>query len=119
MRLMLTILIFVYSSFLFAAETSEAFLVNIYEDKIRVVSPKKKMDIVGVIIKNNTFDDIRSEISSEKKVLKRFVLKSQDSESIQVEYSKLKTLYYVSIAPPFQAVELKFSQRPYEIPEKK
>jgi len=119
MKMIFFLLIFIHSSLSFAAESSEAFIVNIYEDRIRVVSPKKKMDIVGVIIKNNTFDDIRSEISSEKKVLKRFVLKSQDSESIQINYSQLKTLYYVSIAPPFQAVELKFSQRPYEIPEKK
>lgn len=103
----------------FAQENAEAFLVTIYEDKIRVVSPKKKQDIVSVIIKNDTFDKITSEVRSDTGIIKRFVLKSQGSKSLQVEYSKIKTLFYVSIAPPFQAVELKFSQRAYEIPEKK
>lgn len=103
----------------YAAQSSDSFLVTIEDDRIRVVSPKKKMKIVGVIIKNNTFDDIRSEVATESKTLKRFNLKAQSSASVQVNYSKIKTLYFVSIAPPFQAVELKFSQRPYEIPEKK
>jgi hypothetical protein len=103
----------------FAQQTSNSFLVTIEDDKIKVISPKKKMKIVSIIIKNNTFDDIRSEIATDKKTLKRFNLKAQASASIQVNYTKIKTLYYVSIAPPFQAVELKFTQRPYEIPEKK
>lgn len=118
-NLVMIIFICMTSMSLYAQENSDSFLVTIDDDKIRVVSPKTKKKIVGIIVKNNTFDDIRSEIATEKKVLKRFNLKSQSSASMQVNYSKLKTLYYVSIAPPFQAVELKFSQRPYEIPEKK
>lgn len=117
MKYFLFFILFI-SNLSFAADTSEAFIITIDENRIKVVSPKTKKDIVGIIIKNNTFDDIRSEIVSDKKVIKRFVLKSQDSESVQVDYTKVKTLFYVSIAPPFQAVELKFSQRPYEIPEK-
>jgi hypothetical protein len=115
----LILLNLLFSLNLYAQQTSDSFLVTIDDDKIRVVSPKTKMKVVGIIIKNNTFDDIRSEIATDQKTLKRFNLKAQGSASLQVNYSKLKTLYYVSIAPPFQAVELKFTQRPYEIPEKK
>lgn len=102
----------------YSQENAEAFIVTITEKKVRVISPKKKQKIVGVIIKNETFDKITSEVRSEKGVIKRFVLKSQGTKSLQVNYSKIKSLFYVAIAPPFQAVELKFSQRAYEIPEK-
>ena len=107
------------SSSVFAQENADAFIVTLSDEKVRVVSPKKKQKIIGVIIKNETFDNITSELRSDKGVIKRFVLKSQASKSFQVNYSKINTLYYVSIAPPFQAVELRFSQRAYEIPEEK
>ena len=100
-------------------EYSDAFIVTIKDDKIRVVSPKEKQKVIGVIIKNETFDNITSEVRSDLGVIERFVLKSQGSKSLQINFSKIQTLYYVSIAPPFQAVELKFSQRAYEIPETK
>ena len=47
----------------------------------------------------------------------KFLFNNHDNK--RIDYSKVKTLYYVSVAPPFQAAELKFSQGPYEIPEKK
>ena len=109
-------LIFTTSSF--SQENAEAFIVTIKENSVRVVSPKNKEKLVGIIIKNETFDKITSEIRSDKGVIKRFVLKSQGSKSLQVDYSQIKSLFYVAIAPPFQAVELKISQRAYEIPEK-
>ncbi len=102
-----------------AAENSEAFIVQVKDRSIRVTSPKKKTEIVGIIVKNETFDKIISELRSEKKVLKRFVLQVQGTQSLQVNTSNIKSLYYVSVAPPFQAVQLKFSERAYEIPEKK
>lgn len=103
----------------FGQENAQAFIVTVYDDRVRVVSPVKKEKIVGVIIKNETFDKITSEVRTDKGVVKRFFLKSQSSKSLQVNLNKVKSLFYVAIAPPFQAVELKFSQRAYEIPEKK
>ena len=102
-----------------AEESAEAFIVTIKDDNIRVVSPKQKQNNIGLIIKNETFDKITSEIRSDKGVIERFVLKPQTSKSFQLSFQGISTLFYVSIAPPFQAVELKFSQRAYEIPEKK
>ena len=103
----------------FAVEHTVAFVVTVQDQKVRVTSPKHKIKLVSILVKNETFQDIRSEISSEKKVIKRFNLKAQSSRSVQVNIEKVKTLFYVSVAPPFQAVELKFSERPYEIPPKK
>jgi hypothetical protein len=102
-----------------ASEFTDAFVITVHDQKVRVTSPKNKIKLVSILVKNETFEDIRSEIASEKKVLKRFNLKAQSSRSLQVNLKNVKTLFYVSIAPPFQAVELKFSERPYEIPPKK
>ena len=116
---MIYLLISLLSFSVLAQEFTGSFVVTITDQNIRVTSPKKKIDTVSVIVKNDTFEDIRSELSSEKGVIKRFNLKSQSSKSIEISFKKIKTLFYVSIAPPFQAVELKFSQRPYAIPPKK
>jgi hypothetical protein len=101
-----------------AQENADAFIVTIKDDRIRVVSPKEKSNLIGVIITNETFEKIVSEVRSDQGVIQRFVLAPQGSTSLQVNFSNIKSLFYVSVAPPFQAVELKFSQRAYEIPEK-
>ena len=112
------LLCFLLPSFSFGRYT-EAFIVEVHNQSIKVTSPLKKVDAVSIIIKNNTFDKIVSELRSETKVLKRFVLKEQGKEVLQVDYSKTKALFYVPVAPAFEAVELKFEQGPYEVPAKK
>ena len=97
-------------------QSTDSFIVDISDQKIRVSSPAKKMSVVSIIVRNQTLDKIISEIRSEDKVIKRFVLKGDGKEVIQIDFSKVKKLYYVPVSPPFEAAELKFSQRPYEIP---
>ena len=118
MKRLLMLILVLFSLSTFSSYTG-SFIVEISDRKIKVTSPLKKIDIVSIIIKNTTFDKIISELRSDKKVLKRFVLKPEGKEVIQVDYSKLKKLYYVPVAPPFESVELRFEQKPYEIPEKK
>lgn len=100
------------------AESTDAFIVDINDQRIRVTSPAKKIKIASIIIRNETEEKIISEIRSVDKVLKRFVLKSLGREVIQVDFSKVEKLYYVPVSPPFEAAELKFSREAYEIPEK-
>jgi len=99
-------------------QSSESFIVDISDQKIRVTSPSKKIPVASIIIRNQTLDKIISEIRSENKVIKKFVLKGEGKEVIQIDFSKVNKLYYVPVSPPFEAAELKFSQRPYEIPPK-
>ena len=99
------------------AQNTEAFLVEISDQRIKVTSPLKKSQIVSIIVKNETFEKIISELRSEDKVLKRFVLKPEGQEVTQVDYSKIKELYYVPVSPPFEAARLRFTEKPYEIPE--
>jgi hypothetical protein len=98
------------------AQYSNSFIVEIDERKIRVTSPKKKADIVSVVIINKTLDKIISEVRDGNKVIKRFTLKRQGKEVLQVDMTKTKSLSYVPIAPAFESVELKFSKGPYEVP---
>ena len=98
---------------------TESFIVDVKDRSISVTSPLKKVDNVSIIINNKTLDKIVSELRSEQKVLKRFVLKPEGKEVIQLSLKGIKKLYYVPIAPPFEAAELRFEQRAYEIPEKK
>lgn len=99
-------------------QSTESFIVDVSDQGILVTSPAKKMSVVSIIIKNQTVDRIISEIRSEDKVIKRFVLKGEGREVIQVDFSKIKKLYYVPVSPPFEAAELKFGQRSYAIPPK-
>lgn len=101
------------------AQTSESFIVTIQNSFVRVVSPLKKDKVFGVIVKNKTSSQVVSQIRSVNKILKRFVVKANSTKIIELYSKDIKKLFFVSIAPPFQAVELKFSGRPYEIPSQK
>lgn len=104
-----------------AKKSSESFFVTVKDQKITVVSPSKKTSIVTVVVKNETFDKIISEIKTRDKTLKRFALQPSGSKgstfTLTVDYSKIKSLFYVSVAPPFQEAPLIFSNKgTYEIP---
>ena len=112
-------LFFILAELAYGKKHTKSFIVELKDQSIKVTSPPKKVDIVSIIVKNGTFDKIISVLKSENKVLKRFVLKAQGKEVIQVDLQKTKKLFYVPISPPSESVELKFKERPYEIPEKK
>lgn len=102
----------------YGQQKSEAFLVTIKNLSIHVVSPTQQEETVSVVVKNETSENILSQLKTEDRVLKRFNLKPQSQRAISLSTKDIEKLYYISIAPPFQSVELKYNQRPYEIPEK-
>ena len=116
---MIKIVLFFLISFNSWAQYSDAFKVDVYDRRITVSSPEKKVKVVSAIIINHTLDKIVSELRADNKVIKQFVLLPDKKEVIQVKMEGVKLLKYVPLAPPFDAAELKFNQRPYEIPEKK
>ena len=104
-----------------AQQSYESFIVSVQEEKVSVTTPSKnKKGVITVIVQNKTFERIISEIRSDKKVLKRFTLEPEGAKganfSLTVDFSKLNSLYYVSVSPPFQAVPLDPSGKNYEIP---
>lgn len=100
------------------AKYTDSFIVKVKDRSIQVTSPPKKIDIVSVIIENETLDKIISQLKTKDKVIKRFVLQPEGKQVIQVDLTKTGTLYYVPLSPPSQEVVLKFAQGPYEVPEK-
>lgn len=116
MKIFLLLLLFTFSAF--AQQKSEAFIVTIKNMSIQVISPKKKIQTVSVVVKNETAVKLIGELRSTKSVLERFSLAPLQSKTLLVSMKSIKQLYYVSVAPPFQAVALRFNERPYEIPEK-
>lgn len=113
------VLCLIFSLNAFAFKSTDAFIVELSDQKIKVTSPKSKVKIVSVIVKNLTFDKIRAELRSRDKVLKRFVIKAKKKEVFEVNYETAKKLFFVPVSPPFETIDLKFSKGPYEIPEKK
>lgn len=99
------------------SQYSNSFIVEIDERKIRVTSPKSKDKIVSIVFINKTLDKVISELRTDDKVLKRFTLKREDKQVLQIDIKSIKKLIYVPIAPAFESVELKFKKEPYEIPE--
>ena len=100
------------------AKNTDSFVIEMNDQGMAVTSPSKKLETVSIIIKNNTLDKIISELRSKKKVLKRFVLKANGKEVLSVNMKKFDTLYYVPLSPPFEAAQLKFKQKVYEVPKK-
>lgn len=115
-KLLLCILIL--PNLAWAIEKSDSFDILISNDKVRVVSPTRKSKTIAVIVKNDTLTNIFGKLTSKDKDLEFFKIKSLSTKTLELDYSKIKKLYYVSISPPFQAIELKFSEKPYEIPPK-
>lgn len=111
-------LCFVLSFKTYAQQKSEAFLVTVKHSGIHVVSPEKKEKRVSVVIVNNTSQNIISQLKTQQRVIERFNLRARSQHSIIVNTKDIDKLYYTPIAPAFQSVELKFNEKPYEIPEK-
>ena len=84
-----------------------------------MTSPKVKEDIISIIVVNKTLDKIIAQIRDKQKVLRRFTLKREGKEVIQVKATHISGLSFVPIAPAFEEVELNFKAEPYEIPQKK
>ena len=96
---------------------AESFNIEITNTQTKVTSPKVELNPVSITIKNSTDLKIISEIRSKEKVLSRFVVEGGKSQTIQLKLPESKILYYVSLSPPAQALELKFNQEDYAVPE--
>ncbi len=111
--------IFLLISNLGFAKYSESFVVRIGDQTTRVSSPAKAVDVVSISLQNETLDKIIGQLKTTNKVITRVTLNPESKEVIQVDMRKVDRLYFVPYAPPGEAVELRFSQEDYEVPEKK
>ena len=114
--LVATILLSLHAS----ANYTKSFIVKIGDRVTRVSSPDKKLDVVSIVLDNETLDKIVGQLKTgDNKVIARVTLNPESKEVVQVDMRKVDRLYFVPYSPPAEAVELRFSQEDYEVPEKK
>jgi hypothetical protein len=118
-RFLLVILSLFFISFAKAEERSEAFLVKVFDNYVRVVSPDKNYTLVSVIIENKTMSKLIGKISKGKTDLAFLSIDPDKTKSVQVKYSKDEKLIFVPMAPASQEVELIVGKKTYEIPPQK
>ena len=100
-----------------AYEQADAFIVKIYDEKVRVLSPKKFDEKLTVIVENKTLTLIKGRLETGRGEFLKFVSVAP-SKSVSMNVKRLKTdkVFFVPLAPPSQKVELKLGNKPYEIP---
>jgi len=100
-----------------AYEKADAFIVKVYDTKVKVVSPVKDDPNLSVIIENKTLVDIRGKIETGRGEILNYVnIKSRASTSLKLKRKDKEKIFFIPQSPPFQKVELKLGNRPYEIP---
>ena len=100
-------------------EKPDAFIVKIYDEKVRVLSPAKYDPKLSVIIENKTLVIMKGKLeTSSGQVLKFISVAPGKSVSVGVKKVKAEKVYFIPLSPPLQKVELKIGNKPYEIPPK-
>lgn len=115
--IILVSLFFVLSSI--AQEHADAFIVEIQNDKVRVISPKKRDGNIPVIILNKTITKFYGKLATEKKDLQFLSLEPRDQKSLHVSGKDFKNLSFIPLSPPLQEVNLVFGKKAYEVPKQK
>ena len=117
MKKLILISLFLSSFTLFAREVKDTFVVDIYDNFVKVVSPEKLTKQMRVIVKNRTLTKIYGHIQSPDGDWKEyFSLKSEKTASLPIKTGSFKKFILFSQAPPFQEVWLIPGKRVYEIP---
>lgn len=105
------------ASTIFAYEKADAFIVNIYDDRVKVLSPTKYDPKLAVIIQNKTLVAISGKVQTKSgRVISYIRVEPSKSGSVSVKALKDEPVFFIPLSPPSQQVELKLGSKPYEIP---
>jgi hypothetical protein len=109
-----------FCSATFSGERADAFIVTAYNNKFKVLSPRKKLKEISVIIENQTLVKLIGQIiSNDGSVHAMITIKPGKHKSVDLKFSKGVNYYFVPLSPSFQKVILDFGKEVYEIPSKK
>ncbi len=119
-KIMLIVLVLMTPLLASAYESSEAFMVYLLEDRVKVLSPKNYHKSQSVIIQNKTNKKVIGKIRNEGgKVLHYINILPNKFKSVEVKIPKKQSIYFVPMVPSFQEVKLSFGKKSYEVPPKK
>jgi hypothetical protein len=103
-----------------AFERSDAFIIKIFDNKVRVISPGKFDKDLSVIVENKTQVKIIAKLQGESGTnYSYFSIAEKKSQSQRLKDFKKEKIYFVPLSPPLQKVILKLGSKPYEIPSEK
>lgn len=117
-RVLFCILIFSSLSFnkLYGANI---FHIDILDDKITVASPDRYHPDLHILFYNRGTGRAVGKLQTvHKRVIAYISLKKGESRSLPIAHIAKEKIYYYSLHPPFQEVELSIGKLYYEIPEK-
>ena len=108
---------FLFLGILEAAEVSDAFIVRIFENSVKVIAPAKYTKKVNVIFENQTLSEIRGKLVSEDFRFRRFVtIYPYKPVTAEIPVSRKKRNLFIPLAPSSQSVILKIGAKSYEVP---
>jgi hypothetical protein len=122
MKMTLLVIIFSFISLakINAYENSEAFMVYLFEDRVKVLAPKNYHKNQSVIIQNKTLTKVIGKIRNQSGEVLKFVnILPGEFKSLEVVIKKGQSIFFVPMIPSFQEVILSFGKKSYEVPSKK
>ncbi|GEM_PF-432950 len=116
--LLLTIfLVAIQSKIVGGAEFSYTFIIQIFGDRVKVVSPKAYSKEISVIIENKSLEkQIGKLINTKGETLSFVVVPPNDSISKKLSVVQGNKVIFIPLSPPFQEIELIEGKESYEIP---
>lgn len=101
-------------------ERSYAFIVKMFGEYVKVVSPLKYTDDTSVIIENKTLSKIYGKVVTQTgRLIQYFSVPENKFNTIGLKLRHGEKAFVVPLSPAFQSFELKFGSLSYEIPPKK
>ncbi len=102
----------------FAQVKPLAFIIEINDRSIHVLSPEKKNNMFSVIVENKSLSDQVGKFVVGNKIIKFISVKTGRTESIEIENKTSSTVVFIPVSPASQEVPLNFGKKAYEIPSK-
>ena len=100
------------------AVSNEAFIIQINDRSMSVVTPETKRALFSVIVENRSLSDQVGKFTANGKILKFVSVKPGKSETVELENKTSSQVVFVPVSPAFQEVDLIFGKKAYEIPSK-
>lgn len=98
--------------------SNEAFIIQINDRSMSVITPVTKRALFSVIVENRSLSDQIGKFTANGKILKFVSVKPGSSETVELENKTPSQVIFVPVSPAFQEVELIFGKKAYEIPSK-
>jgi hypothetical protein len=98
---------------------TEAFIIQIHDRSITVLSPEAKRSLFSVLVENKSLTDQIGKFLAGNKLLKFVSVPSGKSETVEIENKTNQNVVFVPVSPAFQEVSLEHGKKAYEVPSKK